>query len=227
MAWNNAFKDAWYNSNANELVHQIGFVSSNGTTLTFYPAVSSVTNIQNTASFSSNGSTTLTLVGYGSDVAQFARPGDQIVAYSGAFPNAYNYQNGVGCSVVTVTGYGNSNSLIVSDLVTNSATTISAFRSIKSTEYLEFRYGPQQNFTGLAATTVSANVDLNVTLIGASTVSAVPVTISNNNVGRVTIGSNTNTAFKALGIGTITITNGTLSSFGTNQALEVWVKSTY
>jgi len=230
IAWSNAFKDAWYNSNSNELVHQIGFVSSNGTTLVFYPAVSAVTNIQNTASFSSNGSTTLTLVGYGSDVAQFARIGDQIVAYSGTFPNAYNYSNGVGCSVVTVTGYANTNSLIVSSNVLSSANAVSSFRIIKNPEYLEFRYG-SSTLTGLAATAILAPISLSVTLGGATTASAVPVTLALDNTtpttyGRYTIGTYGNTAFKGTSIQSISIVSGSVASLGAIPALEVWVKST-
>ena len=78
--------------------------------------------------------------------------------------------------------------------------------------------------TGLAATTVVADIGLTVTLIGGVSTT---VTIGTaNTTGRVNIGVYNNATYKAKGVTGITVTTGSWASLGTQQSLELWVRST-
>ena len=218
IAWKNSFKEAWYQSNAQELVHQIGFATWNGSAFVVYPAFSAVTNIQNTAGVGATSGSYITLNNFNAPISNFAMPGDIIVgSVNTALPTPANISLGT-----TVIGYAATNTIILSGPI-GLATNLWAFRPLKHTEYLEFRFGPA-GMTGLAATVVVADVGLTVTLTGGVSTS---VTIgAGNTFGRVNIGVYNNSTYKATGISGITLASGSNASLGTQQSLEIWVKST-
>jgi hypothetical protein len=226
VAWSKAFKEAWYQATSSELVQQIGFATWNGTNLIFYPAHSSTTNIQNTATLAVGAGNTITLQGYTSSVANFAMPGDIIVfSASGVIPSPSTISLST-----TVSGYANTNVITLNGLVgvASAGNTVFAFRPLKNPEYLEFRFGTS-GVTGFSANQgITTNIVLSVTLVGATTSVPVVVGIGTTNApGRVNIGTYGNTAFKATGISSIAVVGGNISALGIRTNLEIWVKSIY
>jgi hypothetical protein len=218
VSWLNSFKESWYQANTQELVQQIGFMSWNGSAFTLYPPISPITNVQNSIGVSTASGNTVTVSGYFAPITNFALPGDIIVASAtSSVPSISNISLST-----TVVGYANTNTLILSGSV-GSATSLFAYRPIKNTEYLEFRFGTA-SVTGFAATSVYQDVVLSVTLVGGVNTA---VTIgAANTIGRVNIGIYNNSTYKATGISAITVTSGSVTSLGTQQSLELWVKST-
>ena len=222
IAWNNSFKEAWYQSNAQELVQQIGFATYNGSAFSFYPASSAITNIQNTASVASSSGVNVNLTGYVAPVSNFAMPGYYIIPSSnGLLPSAATIS-----FATTVTGLIGSSTLSLSGGI-GAATSLFAFRPLKNPEYLEFRFGTS-GVTGIAATSVLSDIVFNVTLTGGTATTTIPVTIAAaNTYGRVNIGTYGNAVYKATGVSAISLVSGSNASLGTQQSVEIWVKSTF
>lgn len=217
IAWQNSFKEAWYQANNQELTQQIGFITWNGSTLVNYPAYSAATNIQNTASVASISGNDLTLSNI-PIVTNFALPGDVIVASTtGSMPSVAAISLGT-----TVVGYANSNTITLSGGVDPSTTTIFSFRPIKNPEFLEFRLGTA-GVTGLAATAILSNIGLAVTLSSGVTTT---VTLgTTNTTGRFIIGVANNSTYKSVGISSISITTGSVTGLGTQPSIELWTRS--
>ncbi len=217
IAWQNSFKEAWYQANNQELTQQIGFITWNGSTLVNYPAYSAATNIQNTASVASISGNVLTLSNI-PIVTNFALPGDVIVASTtGSIPSVAAISLGT-----TVVGYANSNTITLSGGVDPSTTTIFSFRPIKNPEFLEFRLGTA-GVTGLAATAILSNIGLAVTLSSGVTTT---VTLgTTNTTGRFIIGVANNSTYKSVGISSISITTGSVTGLGTQPSIELWTRS--
>lgn len=213
--WNNGFKEAWYQGTGQELIQQIGFISWNGTHLTFYPNTSTVTQRQNFVSISTSNGNLVTVSGFGTSLATFGLPGDYFIAYSGSFPSASSIS-----FATTIVGYANNNTLILSGPI-GSATSGYSYRKIKNNEYLEFRFA-SQSLTGMAATSILTPLTLNVTLDNAESFSVSLTTT--NTTGRQVIGSLVATNNKSTGISSVLITSGTIAALGTTRSLEVWVK---
>lgn len=218
IAWKNSFKEAWFQARTEELVQHIGYATWNGSAFIVYPAYSPITNIQNTSGVSTSLGNQVTLINFNAPLANFALPGDIIVSsLNPTFPTPANISLGT-----TVVGYANTNILVLNGPI-GLATNLFAFRSLKNAEHLEFRFGPA-GVTGLAATVVVADLGLTVTLTNGVTTS---VTIgAANTIGRVNIGAFNNNIYKATGISNIAVTSGSNTSLGTQQSLEIWVKST-
>ncbi len=217
IAWQNSFKESWYQANNQELIQQIGFVTWNGSALVNYPAYSALTNIQNTATISSISGSNISLSNI-PIITDFALPGDVIVASTtGSLPNSTTISLGT-----TLIGYANSTTVTLSGGVDPSATTLFSFRPIKNPEFLEFRLGTA-GVTGLGVTAILSNVGLAVTLSTGVTTS---VTLSTTNTtGRFIIGIANNSNYKAVGISSITITTGSVSGLGTQPSIELWTRS--
>lgn len=218
IAWKNSFKEAWYQANSSELVQQIGYATWNGTNLVYYPAYSPITNTQNSVSISTVIGNAVTVYGFSTTLSDFAMFNDIIVASaSTSLPTVSNISLST-----TVTGYGNTNVLILSGSISTSATNLFAFRPIKSPEYLEFRFGTSKA-TGLAATAILSDITLSVTLTGGSATTTIPVSIStSNSTGRAYIGAYGMTTYKATGISSILISSGSVVGLGSIPALEIW-----
>jgi len=218
VAWQNNFKSLWYQSNAQELVQQVGFATWTGANFVIYPANSSTTNRQNVASVLSISGNNIAISGFQTSIANFALPGDIIVANNTAsMPSAANISLNT-----TVTGYYNSNTLTLSGPVSSLTTNVFAFRPIQNPEYLEFRFGTS-SLTGGASTGIVANLGLTVYL---STGVSTSVTLNTTNtIGRANIGIYNNSTYKSLGITSIAVASGSVAGLGTIPALEVWVKS--
>ena len=119
-------------------------------------------------------------------------------------------------------GYSNTDTLLLSGTISNTATKLFAFRPLANTEYLEFRFGTSAA-TGGATAGFTSTVNFNVFLsTGVSTSFSIS---SSNAVGRMTIGIYNNTTYKATGITSMAITGGTALGIGTIPAMEIWVKS--
>lgn len=222
VAWKNSFKEAYYLAMNAELVQHVGYATWNGTDLVYYPAHSSMTNTQNSAVVAQDvSSEQVVLTGYTTNLSNFALPGDIIVvADNGAMPTPAT----IGLTTV-VTGYANSNTIVLNDNIgVTSGTVLYAFRPIRNAEYLEFRLGTSA-FTGSAATSMLSNVVLSVSLTGGTANTTVNVGLGTTN-SRVSIGSHTNTAFKATGISSILFVTGDINAFGANKSLEIWTKGT-
>jgi len=219
VAWESSFKEAWYQANTQELVQQIGFATWNGTGFVMYPAFSGITNVQNTSGIAATSGNNITVFGQ-SPISNFAMPNDLIVAsVSSSLPSSAVFS----VSTTVVTGYANTNTLVLSGPI-GSATSLFAFRQLKNPEYLEFRFATS-GVTGLAATYIASDIILSVTLNNGITTN---VTVgAANTTGRVNVGVYNNTTYKTTGISTIALASGTVASFGTQQSVEVWVKSTY
>jgi len=218
IPWQNSYKESWYQANAQELVQQIGFASFNGSSLIFYPATSAITNKQNIASISTVSGNNVTISGF-SPVSNFAMNGDIIIASTvSGLPSSS--QISLSTSVV---GLYNTNTITLSGPISTSTTTLFAFRPLKNTEYLEFRFGTAA-ITGSAATNIFSTIGITVYL---STGVTTLVTLSPaNNTGRVNIGIYNNSTYRATGITSMGITSGSINGLGTIKSLEVWVKST-
>ena len=220
IAWQNSFKEAWYQANAQELVQQVGFATWNGTSFVVYPAYSNKTNIQNTAGVSSVTSLNVKINNFIEPATTFALPGDLILySNSGSLPNSSNFS----LSTALVTGLANTN---IIGLTTNIGlnTSLFGFRPIKNSEYFEFRFGTAA-VTGLAATRVFSDLVLNVTLNSGI---ATTVTVgAANTTGRVDIGIYNFNTYLSTGISSITIQSGSANGLGTQRSLELWVKSTF
>jgi hypothetical protein len=219
VAWQNSFKSLWYQSNAQELVQQVGFATWTGANFVIFPANSSVTNMQNKVTISSISGSNVAVTGFQTSISNFALPGDIIVASLTA-----NIPSATAIALnTTVTGYYNSNTLTLSGIVSSNATTLFAFRPIQNPEYLEFRFGTS-SLTGGASTGIVANLGLTVYL---STGVSTSVTLNTTNtIGRANIGIYNNSTYKSLGITSIAVASGSVAGLGTIPALEVWVKST-
>jgi hypothetical protein len=219
VPWTNSFKEAWYQANTQELVQQIGFATYTGSNFVFYPASSAVTNVQNAVSIASTSGNNVTVAGYNYTIGNFALPGYYVVGSSTtSFPNASTISLST-----TVTALYNTNTLTLSGPI-GSATSLFAFRPLKNAEYLEFRWG-SASVTGLAATSIFADMIFSVTLSNGNTTS---VTVgAANTTGRTTIGTYGTSTYKTTGISAITLSTGSVASMGTQQSLEIWVKSTY
>lgn len=224
VPWQNSFKEAFYQATNTELVQQIGFASWNGTDFVVYPPSSSTVNKQNSVSVASTSSSAnIVITGFNSNISDFALPGDYIISSStGSMPppSLISFST-------TVVGYANTNTLILSNsLSLGPSTTLFSFRPLKGNENLEFRFGTA-GATGSMCTNIFSNVVLNVTLTRAgSTSTAINVSISTASSGRVSIGVANNSVYKAIGISSILISSGSVSGFGTNKLLEIWVKGT-
>ena len=217
IAWQSSFKAAWQAANSQELIQQIGVATWNGTDFTIYPATSSITNIQNFATITTSNGTSLTIEKFNSPITNFALPNDIIVVSAdGSMPTPQNISLST-----TVVGYSNTNTLILSSNI-GVGVSVFAFRPLTGTEYLEFRYG-RFSSTGTAATSILSNVVLSVTLNNGVSTS---VTLNTSSPGRATIGATNNSNYKTTGISSILITTGSISGFGTQQSLEIWVKGT-
>jgi len=219
VAWSSAFKAAWYQSNSQELVQQIGFATWSGSGFVIYPPNSPVTNRQNTVTVTSISGNNVSVSGFQTSLSNFALPGDIIVANNSAsMPSVTNI-----ALSTTVTGYYNSNTLTLSGPVSSLTTNIFSFRPIQNPEYLEFRYS-SSSLTGGASTGIVADLGLTVYL---STGVSTTITLSTTNlIGRANIGVYNNSTYKALGITSIAIASGSAAGLGTIPALEIWVKST-
>jgi len=218
VSWQNSFKALWYQANAQELVQQIGFATWTGSNFVLFPPNSPVTNRQNVATVSNISGSNVTISGFTSTLPNFALPGDIIVAsQTGTIPTAPNISLNT-----TVVGYANSNTLILSGLITSLATTLFAFRPLQNPEYLEFRFGTS-SLTGGASAGITS--DLGLTVYLSTGVNTTINLLTSNTVGRATIGVYNNTTYKAVGITSIAVANGTAAGLGTIPALEVWVKS--
>jgi hypothetical protein len=218
VAWQNSFKESWYQANAQELVQQIGFASWNGTSLIYYPATSPITNKQNVASISTISGNNVTVSGF-SPITNFAMNGDIIVASPvSGLPSS----SAISLST-TVVGVLNTNTIILSGPISTTSSTLYAFRPIKNAEYFEFRFGTA-SITGLSCTNLFSNLGITVYLsTGVTTVVNLSTT---NATGRANIGIFNNSTYRALGITSMGITSGSIAALGTVKALEVWVKST-
>lgn len=222
IPWTNPFKNAWFQATNSEVVHQIGFATYNGSSFVFYPNISPITATQSSAQVSSVSGNNASLTGYGTALAAFALPGYYIIGSSNSNLNSFPSIT-LGTTVV---GYANTTTLILSGPV-GVGSTVFAFRPLQNPEYLEFRYA-SAGVTGIAATYIFSDITLNVNYTTATGTGSTAVTISAaNTTGRTNIGIYGNTAYKALTISSITINSGTPLSLGTNQSLEIWVKSTY
>ena len=220
IPWTNSFKESWYQANAQELVQQIGFATYTGSGFTFYPAFSPITNVQNSVAIASTSGNNVTVSGVVYTLPNFAMPGYYVVGSS-----TTNLPATISLSTTVVSSY-NTNTLTLSGPI-GSATSLFAFRPIKNPEYLEFRWAGA-SVTGLAATSISSDMIFSVSLVNGSAVNTVSVTVgAANTTGRVNIGTYGTTTYKATGIGTILLSTGSVASMGTQQSLEVWVKSTY
>ncbi len=130
VAWKNSFKEAYYLAMNAELVQHVGYATWNGTDLVYYPAHSSMTNIQNSAIVAQDvSSEQVVLTGYTTNLSNFALPGDIIVvADNGAMPSPAT----IGLTTV-VTGYANSNTIVLNDNIgVTSGTVLYAFRPIRN-----------------------------------------------------------------------------------------------
>jgi len=222
VAWTNSFKESWYQSNSQELVQQIGFATYTGSAFTFYPAFSPITNVQNAVSIASTSGNNVTVSNAIYTIGNFALPSYYVVASpTSSLPSPSNISLST-----TVTAIYNSNTLTLSGPV-GSATSLFAFRPLKNPEYLEFRWA-SASVTGLAATSITSDMIFSVTLLNGTTTNTVSVTVgAANTTGRVNIGGYGTVTNKATGISAITLSSGSVASMGTQQSLEIWVKSTY
>lgn len=221
VAWANAFKDAWEVTFSAELVHQIGIVTWNGNNFVFYPPTSSVTNKQYSAEIIGINSNYVTLSGFGTDITHFALPGYYFVnSATSSMPGSNSY-----AFSTTVVGIYNTNTLILSNQI-GSGSSCFVYRPLKNAEYLEFRFGTTA-ITGVAATSVTDNLYLSVTLNNTTGLTTATVGIlTSNNDGRINIGTYGNSSYLALGITSVGIATGSSGYLINNPTLEVWVKST-
>lgn len=224
IAWENGFKEAWYQANTQELVQQIGYATWNGTAFVFYPTIASA-NVYSpyiSATIAAGAGTTEITITNTNSTASFALIGYTLVASTTS-----SLPSPTAISLATsVVGYMGTNILILSNVVSGSATSAFAFRPIKNPEYLEFRFGTSAS-TGLAATKILQDLSLNVTLTGGSATTTVGVAITTGNIdGRATIGNYGNTAFKATGISAIAVNSGNFVGLGSIPSLEIWVRAT-
>jgi hypothetical protein len=219
IPWTNSFKDSWQKTTSTELVQQIGFATWNGSNLIFYPPYSSVTNTYNIGTISTTNGNNVTFSSYSlsGDLSNFALPGYYVVAYSGSFPDVSTIS--LATSVVSLL----SSSTLQLNGSVGSATSMIAFRPLKNAEYLEFRWGAN-SVTGTAATSVLNSLTLSVTLQTPSGVNTASVSLSSTTT-RATIGTYNQPIYQATGITSIGITSGSVASLGTQQSLEIWVKS--
>ena len=227
IAWNSAFKEAFYQATSSELVQHVGFATWNGTDFVMYPPNYSGGTRQNSVTVvTATTNTNVVVSGFASNITDFALIGDYIVyAPSGSLPHPTSIS-----TTNVVTGYANTNTLILGNSVSlGVGTSIYSYRAIKNDETMEFRFGTSAISPTGVCTYLFSNVVLRVSITDntGSAVTTTNVSISSTTNGRALIGLINNNNYKGTGISSILLTSGSMSAFGTNRVLEVWTKGSY